>query len=307
MISGQKFRFFDIAANLADSQFSGEYHGKKVHESDIDDVLQRAKDIGCDKLLIVGGYLEDSKNSFELSKRDNNYYCTVGVHPCRVTEVEKFESQEKYIEEMEKQIKEFGDKMVAIGECGLDYDRLEYSSKEVQLKHFPFHFDLAQKYKKPMYLHNRNTGGDFAKLVKENRHKFSGGVVHSFTGTLEEAKEILSLDLYIGINGCSLKTKENLDVVKEIPLDRIMLETDCPYCEIRNTHAGAQLIQTKFQSKKADKFEKGIMVKNRNEPCAIIQVAEVVAKVKNVSVEELTDAAYKNTLKLFNLDNIKAE
>ncbi len=296
-----KYRFFDIAANLADAQFSGAYHGKQVHEADLDEVIKRSQAVGCDRLLVVGGYLEDCKQSFQIAQKNEKFYCTVGVHPCRVSEVENFESQEKYIQELEKLIAEFGDKFVAIGECGLDYDRLEFSSKEIQLKHFPFHFDLAQKYNKPMYLHNRNTGGDFVKMVKEHRHKFPGGVVHSFTGDLEEAKQILELDLFIGINGCSLKSKENLDVVKEIPLDKIMLETDCPYCEIRNTHAGANLIQTKFPNKKADKFEKGVMVKSRNEPCNIIQVAEVVAKVKGVPVEELTEAAYKNTLKLFNL------
>ncbi len=81
-----------------------------------------------------------------------------------------------------------GEKCVAIGECGLDYDRLEYSSKESQLKHFPLHFDLAFKYKLPMYLHNRNTGNDFIEIVKANRKKFNKGVVHSFTGTLDELK-----------------------------------------------------------------------------------------------------------------------
>ena len=257
MQSLSKFRFFDIAANLADGQFSGTYNGKQYHESDIDDVIQRARDVGCERLLIVGGYLEDCKQSFKLAQKNESFYCTVGVHPCRVTEIDKHESQEKYIEELEKLIVEFGDKCVAIGECGLDYDRLEFSSKEHQLKYFPFHFDLAQKYKKPMYLHNRNTGGDFVQMVKEHRHKFSSAVVHSFTGNLEEAKQIIDLDLYIGINGCSLKTKENLEVVKEIPLEKLMLETDCPYCEIRNTHAGASFIQTKFANKKADKFEKG--------------------------------------------------
>ena len=83
-------------------------------------------------------------------------------------------------------------------------------------------------------------------MVKENRDKFEGGVVHSFTGNIEELKELLSLDLYIGINGCSLKTEDNLAVVKEVPLERLCLETDSPYCDIRNTHAGAKHIVTKF-------------------------------------------------------------
>jgi hypothetical protein len=83
-------------------------------------------------------------------------------------------------------------------------------------------------------------------IVKENRSKFENGLVHSFTGDEEELNQLLSLDLYIGVNGCSLKTPENLEIVKKIPLDKIVLETDSPYCDIRNTHAGAQYIKTKF-------------------------------------------------------------
>ena len=81
-----------------------------------------------------------------------------------------------------------------------------------------------------MYLHNRNTGNDFYDIVKKNRSRFSTGVVHSFTGTAEEIKQIVELDLYIGINGCSLKTQENIDALKLVPMDRMMLETDAPYC-----------------------------------------------------------------------------
>jgi TatD DNase family protein len=71
---------------------------------------------------------------------------------------------------------------------------------------FPYHFDLAEKLKLPMYLHNRNTGDDFYNLVRKNRDRFTTGVVHSFTGGIEEIKQIVELDLYIGINGCSFKT-----------------------------------------------------------------------------------------------------
>ena len=76
------------------------------------------------------------------------------------------------------------DKYIAVGECGLDYDRLEYADKEAQLLAFAPHFDLAQKHKLPMYLHSRATGEEFTNIVRVNRHKFSTGVVHSFTGTL---------------------------------------------------------------------------------------------------------------------------
>ena len=76
-----------------------------------------------------------------------------------------------------------------------------------------------------MYLHSRNCEDDFLKIVKENRHKFSTGVVHSFTGEVSELKELLAMELYIGINGCSLKTIKNIEAIKEIPLNRIMIES----------------------------------------------------------------------------------
>lgn len=87
------------------------------------------------------------------------------------------------------------------------------------------HFDLAHKYNLPMYLHSRNCAEDFVKIVKMNRHKFNTACVHSYTGGKDELKELLDLNLYIGVNGCSLKTEENIEVVKMIPLDKIMLES----------------------------------------------------------------------------------
>jgi TatD DNase family protein len=155
------------------------------------------------------------------------------------------------------------------------------------LKEFPKHFGLAEKYKLPMYLHNRNTGNDFFEIVGAHRGSFSNAIVHSFTGTEEELHKSLQLDLHVGVNGCSLKTAENMKVAASIPLDRLMLETDAPYCEIRNTHASAPMVQTKFTSVKHEKFKNGVMVKSRNEPCTIIQVLEVMAKLKNIPEETL--------------------
>jgi TatD DNase family protein len=159
---------------------------------------------------------------------------------------------------------------VAIGECGLDYDRLHFSSKESQLKAFAPHFELAESTGLPMYLHNRNTGNDFLSIVRNNRGKFSTGVVHSFTGTLEELHDLLALDLFIGVNGCSLKTEENVEVVRQIPLERMMIETDCPYCEIRKTSPAYQYVRTTFQFKDKAKYSSEFLVRGRNEPCTIV-------------------------------------
>ena len=121
----------------------------------------------------------------------------------------------------------------------MDYDRFEWADKESQLLAFEPHFKLTEKYKLPMYLHSRSTGTDFIDIIRANRNRFSTGVVHSYTGDTAEMLALVDLDLYIGINGCSMKTAENLEVVKAVPLERLMVETDCPYCDIRNSHASS--------------------------------------------------------------------
>ena len=266
-------RLFDIAANLCDEKFQGIYNVKQYHKDDTDVVLKRAKDWNVNKLLFASGHIPDAHLSYELSLKSDNYYITVGTHPCWASAAEKETKEigfEKYYENMAQIIKDYKLKCIAVGECGLDYDRLHYSTKEDQLKHFPIHFDIANEFNLPMYLHNRNTGDDFIRIVKENRHKFSNAVVHSFTDDLKELNACLELGLFIGVNGCSLKTKENIEVVKKIPLDRIMLETDAPYCDIKSTHESFKLVDTQFDRVKKEKFKDGCMLKERNEPCMIV-------------------------------------
>jgi len=183
------------------------------------------------------------------------------------------------------------------------------------MKWFERQLEIAKATEKPLFLHLREYSGeineetadlkateDFLNIVNRNKESVvSGGVVHSFTGSLDELNRILNeTSFYIGINGCSLKTKENLEVVKEVPLERIMIETDCPWCEIKATHAGYSMIKTTFPTKKdPKKWAEGHCVKNRSEPCHIIQVAEVIAKVKDVEVDIVADHAFENSKKLF--------
>ena len=123
-----------------------------------------------------------------------------------------------------------------------------------------------------MYLHSRASNGDFPNLVREHRHKFSTGLVHSFTGDLDELTQLLDMNLFIGVNGCSLKTPENLELLKHIPLDKMMLETDCPYCDIRASHAGHKYVKTPFARVQKEKYncDPAKMTKDRNEPCTMI-------------------------------------
>ena len=190
-------------------------------------------------------------------------------------------------------------KVVAVGECGLDYDRLQFCPKEVQVKYFERQLLLAEKTRLPLFLHCRNSFGDFMGIMKRNRAAFNGGVMHSFDGTLEEAREAVNFGLYIGLNGCSLKSAQNLDVVKSIPIGSMLLETDAPWCEIRPSHASASLVSTHFPCRNRDKWEPGMSVKGRNEPRNILQVLEVVASLKGMDQGDLAEQVYKNTCTLF--------
>lgn len=290
-------RFIDIAANLTDGMFKGDYNGSHRHDSDLQSVLSRATSAGVFRTLVTAGTLSQSREALDLCKNNATLFSTVGVHPTRAKEM--LNDPAKYCSQLLEVIKEGGHKVVAIGECGLDYDRTRFCSEKDQLPGFLAQFSLAEETKLPMFLHNRNTRGDFGRIIKENRHRFTTGVVHSFTGTLEEMQSYVALDLYIGINGCSLKTDENIRVASAIPLDRIMLETDCPYCEIRSSHAGSSFVVSKWPSKDKKKFSPEAMVKGRSEPCQIRQVCEVLAAARNIPEEELARAAFNNTMKVF--------
>lgn len=123
--------------------------------------------------------------------------------------------------------------------------------------------------------------------------------MHSFDGTYEEARSFIDLDLYIGLNGCSLKTEQNLEVVKRLPIEKLMIETDCPYCEIKASHASSKYVRTKLESVKKEKWSADKMIKGRNEPANIIQVLETIAAIKEMNEAQLSEIIYENTLKVF--------
>jgi len=119
---------------------------------------------------------------------------------------------------------------VAFGEFGLDYDRLLLTPKIQQLKYFELQLDLAVELQLPLFLHSRAASEDFERLLRARLPKLpKKGLVHSFTGTMDEMRRMIELGLDVGVNGCSLKTEENIEVVKEIPLERLQIETDGPW------------------------------------------------------------------------------
>lgn len=283
--------------------FKGIYNGKQCHVSDIAAVLSRAWTAGVDRIIVTGGSLDESKEALAIAETDGRLFCTVGVHPTRCKEFEESGDPENHFQALLSLAREGIEKgkVVAIGECGLDYDRLHFCPIEIQKKYFEKQFELAYATKLPMFLHMRAATEDFCEIVERNKDRFSAGVAHSFTGSAEDRDKLLSFrNMYIGVNGCSLKTTDNLDVVRAIPVERMMIETDSPYCEIKNTHAGMNFVKSVWPSKKKEKYDQECIVKGRNEPCLVRQVLEVVGGCKSINdIDQLSRTLYHNTCRVF--------
>ena len=319
--------YIDVGANLTDGMFRGEYHGKTYHDPDLDVVLRRGWDAGVEKVMVTAGTLSEAREALELAERFDHpsgetsgaddepstsmrrLFTTVGVHPTRCGEFEASGDADAYLESLtaiarEHSCRKAGGRVVAVGECGLDYDRIQFCDPETQRIWFEKQFEITRATGLPMFLHMRAAAEDFTAIVRRNLDGFNGGCVHSFTGTREEARALLDLhpDIYVGINGCSLRTEESLEVVKKLPNDRIMIETDAPWCGIKPSHPGHSSIQTKWPAKDKKKrggIDTGETVKDRSEPCHIAQVLEVLAAVKGEDADELAEIYRRNTLKLF--------
>ncbi|MCJ1364761.1 hypothetical protein MMC16_003877 [Acarospora aff. strigata] len=308
----KRLRYADVGINLSDPIYRGIYHGKKAHDDDLEDVLQRAVDVGCTKMMVTGSDLEESRKAVQIAKGHPGLcFATVGVHPCSVTGFESHPGgSSALLHELESLALEAKDAghAVAFGEIGLDYDRLFHASKELQLQYFEAQLDLAVKVQVPLFLHSRAASEDFEKLLGQRiPHLPKKGLVHSFTGTMAEMNKMVAMGLDVGINGCSMKTEENLEVVRAVPLERLQIETDGPWCEMRASHASAKYKEDAPplpKSVKKEKWEKGLMVKGRNEPATIPHVAHVIAKVKGLPVEEVCEAAWNNSISMFGLGEI---
>ncbi|CAH8534942.1 unnamed protein product [Heterobilharzia americana] len=297
-------RLVDIGANLTDKVFTGIYRGVVHHENDYQNVLRRARKCGVEKIIITGGSLADSAEAIALCETDKDLFCTVGCHPTRCLEFS--ENPDDYLMKLKNLILTTRKKVVAVGECGLDYDREEFCPRDVQKKYFDIQLKLASDVKLPMFLHCRAAHEDLLSMMNDAKERYFTdtplkGVVHSFDGTHITAKCFIDMGLYIGINGCSLKNQANLEVVQRIPTDRLLLETDAPWCDIRRTHAGYSFVKTHPTYRKHTSWDASCMVKGRNEPANLVQVLEVVAGLKSMGEEELAEATYQNAVDLFSL------
>ncbi len=167
-------------------------------------------------------------------------YATIGVHPCSAKEFDDSPTGPDImlhdLEHLAIEARAAG-VGVAFGEIGLDYDRLFLTPKRQQLVYFEKQLDVAVQLQLPLFLHSRAASEDFERLLGPRVEDLpKRGLVHSFTGTLEEMHRMLDMGLDIGVNGCSMKTEANCAVVKDIPLERLQIETDGPWVSCRPFH-----------------------------------------------------------------------
>ena len=236
--------------------------------NDIPAVLNRAAEQGVNRFICVGTNVQNSRECIDLANTHENIYATAGVHPHDAKDTPK-----DYLDQICDLLK--FDKMIAAGEMGLDYYR-NISEPEIQNRVFCEQMELAQSMGKPVIFHNRDADVDVLKVLSD----FSNvtGVAHCFSSNLETAKAFLDLGYYISFAGnLTFKNSHLPEVAKELPLDRILVETDCPY-----------LSPVPYRGKP-------------NEPGRTRFVAEKLAEIHNVSLDVIAKKTSENATALFNL------
>lgn len=245
-------------------------NAEQFHE-DVEDVIVRAQEAGVSEMIVVGFDRKTIEGAISLIERYDFLYAAVGWHP--VDAIDMTENDLNWIEELCAH-----PKVVALGETGLDY-HWDKSPKEIQKTVFRQQIQLAKKVNLPLIIHNREATEDVIAILKEEGADEVGGIMHCFSSTLEDAKACIDLNFYISIGGpVTFKNAKQLkEVVAELPLERLLIETDCPY-----------LAPHPFRGK-------------RNEPAYVKYVAEQIALLKGINYQELAQKTSDNAKQLFGI------
>lgn len=244
-------------------------------QQNIDEVLERALKAGIKKIIVPATGYQSSLDVIELVQKHDMLFGAIGIHP---TELGDFHDKQLY--ELDSLAK--SDKIVAIGETGLDY-YWEPFNKELEQYVLRAQIQIAKNNNLPIILHNRESSGDLMHIIEEeyNKEKFSGQF-HSFSGGIEMAKKCIEMDFYISFTGNITykpndKTKTAIEVLKNVPLENMLLETDSPY-----------LPPVPYRGKK-------------NEPAYLIHTAKKISGIKEIDKEILNEQTTKNAERLYKI------
>lgn len=251
--------FFDTHAHYDDKRFN----------DDRFETINKAYESGVSYILNAASSVSSIDRCIKLTEEFDFVYASVGVHPHNASDM-----NEDVINKIEKLAKK--DKVVAIGEIGLDY-HYDFSPRDIQKYWFRQQIELAKRVNLPVIIHDRESHEDIMNIVKESNVKEVGGVFHCYSGSVEMVKEVLNNNLYISFGGpVTFKNVKKLaDVVKAVPNDRILIETDSPY-----------LTPEPFRGK-------------RNDSSYVRYVAEKIAEIKGLRLEDIGEITTENGKKLF--------
>ena len=246
--------------------------GTVEFDSDRDEVCKRIEDTGMSYVIDIGVDLESSMKAIKLAEKYPWCYATVGYHPHEVKDLD--DDTLMLIEGLAKK-----PKVVAIGEIGLDYYR-DYSPRDLQRKWFREQIRLALKLGMPIVIHDRDANDDVLKILKEEKAFGTKVLMHCYSGSRELARQYVKLGANISISGTITykNARRGIEVVEAIPLEHLLIETDCPY-----------LTPEPFRGR-------------RNEPTFIKYTAQRVAEIKGISFEEVAETTCNNAKKFFGIE-----
>ncbi|MEO8308937.1 MAG: TatD family hydrolase [Pseudomonadota bacterium] len=267
MIAADPPQLIDIGANLSHESFA----------HDLAAVMHDAWHAGVRRMVVTGTSIASSRAALQLhAAHPTRLFATAGVHPHHASELGA-----NGMAELEQLLAQPG--VVAIGECGLDYYR-NFSPREAQVAAFRAQLELATRLRKPVFLHQRDAHDDFIAIVREFRSGLTAGVAHCFTGQANELDDYLEAGLAIGITGWICDERRGLHLLplmKQIPADRLMIETDAPY-----------LLPRSLRPRPPSR---------RNEPAFLTEVARTVATARQEAFTVLAESSTQAAMRFFNL------
>lgn len=241
------------------------------YDEDLDEVIQRARENGLEKMVVVGFDRPTITRTMELIEEYDDIYGVIGWHP--VDAIDCTDDDLAWIEELSKH-----EKIVGIGETGLDY-HWDKSPKDVQKALFRKQLALAKRVNLPIIIHNRESTDDCVEILKEENAQDIGGIMHAFSGDEKTADEIIAMNFYVSLGGPVTFKNAQLpkDIAVHVPLDKLLVETDAPY-----------LTPHPYRGK-------------RNEPAHVKLVAEKIAELRRMTYEDLAEATTENAKRLYNI------
>ena len=255
--------------NIVDSHCHLDF---KDFQDDLDLVIKKACDANVKHMLSISVNLEDFNNVYKVANSYDNIYCTTGIHPNNVPENK---NNELLFEKLSLNLKK--KKVIGVGETGLDFYRNE-ENRINQIEYFNTHLEVSGLFNYPTIVHTRNAEKDTINCIEKAVKKHSTkGLIHCFTSTMELAKKVLDKGFYISFSGIITfkKVDDLIDVVKYVPLDRILVETDAPF-----------LAPMPFRGK-------------RNEPSFVTHTLKKIAEIKKKNVEDMAQITTNNFFNLF--------